>query len=155
MIAKEKKFTADAIINVISDAIIVLDLNRVIVSVNPAMTKIFGWKPEERIGKSFDELGEFIKAEDIEKFMKLLEELIETGHVEPVETMLRVKDGREIPTSVTYSLIKDAEDNSEYIVASVRDISELKLARDEVVAARDYTDNIIKSMIDTFTHNKS
>jgi len=147
--AKEKKFIADEIIDAIPDAIIVLDLNGVIVSVNPAHAKMLGGKPEEIVGKSFDELGEYIKVEDIEKFMKLLGELIETCYVEPVETIIRTKNGREIPTSVTYSLIKDTEDNPEYIIASIRDISELKRAQNEVVTAKDYADNIIKSMIDT------
>ena len=126
---------ADAIINAMPDALIVLDLNGVIVNVNPAYTKIFGFKPEERVGKSFNEFGEIIKAEDIEKFMKLLGELIETGYVEPVETVIRAKDGREIPTSVTYSLLKDAEGNPKNIIALLRDITELKRAEEMKVEA--------------------
>ena len=138
-----------AIIDAIPDALFVLDLNGVILSVNPAYTRIFGWKPKERIGKGLGELRESIKAEDIEKFLKLLGEVIETGHVEPVQTVIRAKDGREIPASVTYALIKDDEGNPKSIIASLRDITELKHAQDEVAAARDYADNIIKSMIDT------
>ncbi|OIN97311.1 hypothetical protein AUJ66_03720 [Candidatus Desantisbacteria bacterium CG1_02_38_46] len=144
---KEKELAAaaetKAIIDGMPDSLIVLNLNGVIVNVNPAFTKTFGWKPEERIGKSFDEL------EDIEKFMKPLGELIETGNVEPVETVLRTKDGKKLAMSIAYSLIKDADGNSRNIIATLRDITKLKRAEDEVVAARDYTDNIIKSMIDT------
>ena len=130
--AKEKKFIADAIVNGMPDVIIVLDLNGVILFVNPAHTKILGWKPEERIGKSFDELGESVKAEDIEKFMGLMGELIEKGYVEPIESIIRTKDGREVPMSVTYSLTKDAEGNPEYIIASLRDITELKLVEEKL-----------------------
>ncbi len=125
---EELKFAvaAKAVIGAMPDALIVLDLNGVIASFNLANTKIYGWKPEDLIGKGFDELGESLKAEDIEKFMELLGELIETDHVEPVEVVIRAKDGREIPTSVTYSLIKDAEGNPTNIIALLRDITELK-----------------------------
>ena len=115
-----------AVIDAMPDALIVLDLNGVVLSVNPSMTKMLGYKPEERVGKSFDELRESIKPEDIEKFLKLLGQLIETGHMESVETVLRAKDGREIPTSVSYSLIKDSEGIPTNIIALVRDITELK-----------------------------
>jgi len=120
-----------AVIEAMPDALVVLDLNGVILSVNPALTKMLGWKPEERIGKSFDELGDSIKPEDIEKFMKLLGELIEKGHVEPLETVLGTKDCRKLPVSVTYSLVKDAKGKPLNIVASLRDITELKRAEEE------------------------
>lgn len=141
---------ASDMIEAMPDALIVLDLNGVILFVNPAMTKMLGYKPEERIGKSFDELGESIKAEDIEKFMKLLGELIETGQVEPVETVLHAKDGRKIPTSVTYSLIKDAEGNPKSIIASLRDITELKRLQEEEkeTAAAKAAKEIMDSTID-------
>jgi len=120
-----------AVIEAMPDALVVLDLNGVILSVNPAFTKMLGRKPEERIGKSFDELGDTIKPKDIEKFMKLLGELIEEGHVEPLETVLGTKDGRKLPVSVTYSLVKDAKGKPLNIVASLRDITELKRAEEE------------------------
>jgi len=120
-----------AVIEAMPDALVVLDLNGVILSVNPAFTKMLGRKPEERIGKSFDELGDSIKPKDIEKFMKLLGELIEEGHVEPLETVLGTKDGRKLPVSITYSLVKDAKGKPLNIVASLRDITELKRAEEE------------------------
>ncbi|MCK4420067.1 PAS domain S-box protein, partial [Candidatus Aerophobetes bacterium] len=125
--ARERAVVIDAM----PDAVIVLNLEGVITFVNPAYTRMFGWKPEERIGKSFDELGDTIKPKDIEKFMKLLGELIEEGHVEPLETVLGTKDGRELPVSVTYSLVKDAKGKPLNIVASLRDITELKRAEEE------------------------
>nr|MBC8230297.1 PAS domain S-box protein [bacterium] len=143
----EEKYAA--VIDAMPDALIVLDTNGVILSVNPALTKMLGWKPEERVGKSFDEFGESIKAEDIERFMELLGKLIETGHVEPIETVLRAKDGREVPTSVTYSLIKDAEGNPQNIIASLRDISETKKLISELEESKNILDSIFNSTIDS------
>ena len=125
---------ASETIDAMPDALYVLDLEGVILSTNPAQTKIFGYNPEEIIGKSFDELVGILRAEDVEKFVKLLGELIEKGHVEPVETVIRAKDGREIPSSITYSLIKDAGGNPKNIIAVLRDVTERKHAEEELKA---------------------
>jgi len=145
-----------AVIDAMPYALIVLDLNGVILSVNPATATMLGYKPEERVGKRFDELGESIKPEDIERFMNLLGELVETGHVEPVEVVLRAKDGREIPTSITYSLIKDAEGNPTNIIALLRDVTELKRLQEKEKEALVLTDRaaIIDAMVDgVLTHD--
>jgi len=55
-----------AAIDAMPDILEVLDMDGVILSVNAASTRIQGWKPEELVGKRFDELGEAIKPEDIE-----------------------------------------------------------------------------------------
>ena len=121
---------ADRVIAAMPDSVIVLDLDGKVTSINPEYTRMFGWKPEDRIGKSFTEFKS-LKAEDIERFMKLLGKLVETGHVEPIETLIRTKDGREIPISVAYSLINDAEGNPKNIIAVLRDITELKHVEEE------------------------
>lgn len=154
MAAKKEKpettLAAEAILEAIPDAFIVLDINGVILSVNSTFIKMFGYKPEERIGKSFNELRESLKAEDIERFMKLLGGLIETGKVEPVETVIGTKDGKEVPISVTYSLIKDAEGNPKNIIAMLRDITELKRLqeKEKEVATIAERASIIDAMVD-------
>jgi len=154
MAAKKEKpettLAAEAILEAIPDAFIVLDINGVILSVNSTFIKMFGYKPEERIGKSFNELTESLKAEDIERFMKLLGELIETGKVEPVETVIGTKDGKEVPISVTYSLIKDAEGNPKNIIAMLRDITELKRLQEKEKEVATITEraSIIDAMVD-------
>ena len=142
--AEAARATGEVIQNM-PDPLIVLDLDGKIVFINPAHTRMLGlMKPEEIVGRSFDELGEFLKAEDIGTFLELLGELIETGHVEPVETVLRAKDGREIPTSVTYSLIKDAEGNPRNIIASLRDITETRKLISEIEDARNRLEDRVK-----------
>jgi len=134
-----------AIIDTMPDGLIVLDFNGVIHSLNPAIVKMLGYTPEERIGKSFDELRDSIKAEDIEKFTRLLGKLIKTGHVEPVETVLRAKDGKKIPMSINYSLIKDADGNPKNIIAVLRDITERKNAERELKLHRDHLEDMVKT----------
>ena len=125
MVAAANREKAE-LIDVIPDALLVLDLNGVILSINSTYTKLFGYKPEERIGKSFAELRESLKPEEIERYMELLGKLIETGEAEPIETVVRSKDGRELPISVTYSLFKDDKGNPKNVIVLLRDITELK-----------------------------
>jgi len=135
-----------AVIEAMPDALLMLDLNGVIVYTNPAHTKLFGYKPEERIGKSFDELDEALTARDVEKFLELLGQLIETGHVEPVETVIRARDGREIPTSATYSLIKDAEGNPKNIIAVLRDVTEFKRTEESLRESEERLRGLFETM---------
>jgi len=137
--------TAQVIENM-PDPLIVLDLNGVVISVNPAYTRMCGRKREETIGKGFAEFVERLGAEDIERFTKLLGSLVETGHIEPVETVLGTKDGSEIPISVAYSLIKDAEGNPKRIVAVLRDITQLKRGDEALRESREYYDRIIETI---------
>ena len=134
--AEAARATAE-IIEGMPDPLFVVDLEGVILFTNPAYTKMFGWKSEEIVGKSFDTCTEAIRAGDIKKFMNLLGKLVETGYVEPVKTVLRAKDGREIPTSVTYSLIKGADGNPKNIIVSLRDITELKKTEEELRIAEE------------------
>ncbi len=123
-----------AVVDAIPDAVIMLNLDGEIIALNPAYTRMFGWKPEDRIGKSFTEFKS-LKAEDVERFIKLLGQLIEIGCGEPLETLTRTKDDREIPISVSYALVKDAEGNPKNIIAVIRDITELKRAEEDRLKA--------------------
>lgn len=109
----ETTLSAEAILEAMPDALNVLDLDGRIVAVNPAYTKMFGWKPEEIIGKTVEDMSKtFVKPEDLEFILKTMGEAIETDVAgKPVETVVLTKDGREVPISVTYSLVKDAEGN--------------------------------------------
>ena len=140
------RLAAEEIVSAMPDALMVLDMDGVIISINPAYTRIFGYKPEERVGKSFTELP--FKAEDLERFSKLWEQFIKTGEIsaEPIETVRSTKDGREIPTSITYSLIRDAEGNPKNVIAVLRDITELKRVEEELKAKAEELERAYKEL---------
>ena len=134
---QEKESAADRekaeLVDAMPDALNVRDLDGRIVAVNPAYTKMFGWKPEEVIGKRAKDLLEIIvKPKDFEIIVEPMEEVIKRATLaKPMETVVLTKDGRQVPISVTYSLVKDAEGNIKNIVTSIRDVTELRKAEDE------------------------
>src|SRR5690606_22871565 len=126
---KEVETTQALLANIIKysdDAIISKDLNGIITSCNEAATTIFGYLPEEIIGKSIKTLipKNRLKEED-----KILEQISRGEQVRHYETERVRKDGRLITVSLTVSPIKDK--NGVIIGASkiARDISELVAAR--------------------------
>jgi len=116
--------TVDAMV----DPVFVIDLEGRCVFANRAFSQMFGLESKDFVGKSFMEMPGIgkQKPEEIEKFMPLIKEAIERGSAGPVELVLVVMDGREIPLSVAGGVIKDAQGNPTHIVAVLRDITELK-----------------------------
>jgi len=125
------KMEKAAIIEAMPDPLFVIDLDGMIMFTNPAQEKVFGRKAETIIGKRFDQLQNAIRPEDIKKFAKLPGKAMETGEGAPLEIAMMASDGREIPASVRYSLLKDAKGKPMYIVAVLRDITELKRAAEK------------------------
>ncbi|WAC05309.1 MAG: PAS domain S-box protein [Methanoregula sp.] len=97
------------------------------VEVNEAATAIFGYSHEELIGKSAGELGIWLKKEDRDAFV---DQLKEHGRVHQYEVVERRKSGELFNASVTADTI--AIGNSMYLIAIIRDISELKRAEEQL-----------------------
>lgn len=112
-----------AIVDSSEDAIISKDLNGIVRSWNPAATRMFGWQPEEIIGKSILALiPEFLHDEEVE----ILQQLRNGRHIEHYETKRLHRSGRLLDVSLTVSPMKDL--NGRVIGASkiARDISDRK-----------------------------
>ena len=131
------KPAAAAVIEAMTDGVLILDMDGNIVSVNPAYLKMSGHKREELIGRSAAEMMEEDKVDPktVERMMELIGEVIKTGGVsEPVEIFIQVK-GKKIVLAATGSVIKDAEGNPINLVATLRDITELKRLQEKEKAA--------------------
>jgi len=115
----------DNILESMNDALVVIDPEHVIKTVNHAALRLFGYPKEAIIGQSLDLLfapeglaGEMITAITPKK-----------GHsIE--ETECRTKDGKVFPVSLSASAMHGANGQIEGIVCIVRDISERKQAEE-------------------------
>ena len=118
------------IVNGMPDALVELDLYGTIVNVNHAYLTLFDVKAEAVIGTHYNKLPS-LRPENTGRFNQFLEELIKAGHAEIPEVAFQRSDGKNIPCSINYSTIKNAEGDLQNIVAIIRDITERKRAEEK------------------------
>jgi PAS domain S-box-containing protein len=122
-LAERERGHLAAIVEHSGDAVVSKNLNGIIQSWNASAERLFGYRPEEIIGKPVTVL---IPVDRLEEEDQIISRLRRGLPAERIDTMRVTKDGRQIPVSVSVSPIKDQE--GQVIGASklVHDISERK-----------------------------
>ncbi len=125
--AREQEAYLAAIISSSTDAIISKDLNGTITSCNEAAEHIFGYQPEELIGRPIHIL---IPAERYAEEDMILSKVRAGERVEHLETVRIAKDGRKLDVSLSVSPVRDDSGTVIGVAKVARDITEQKeLAR--------------------------
>ena len=88
------------------DSIITTDLNGVITSCNAAVGRISGYSREELIGRHFSETS-IVKAEDIPKYQKIFDALLNGELPQHVEVDLIRKDGTQCFAEVHFGVLRE------------------------------------------------
>ena len=114
-----------AIVECSDDAIVSKTLDGRIRSWNGGAMRLFGYTPEEVIGKSITII---IPAELLEEERRILEKLQRGERIDHFETTRVTKDGRRIPISLSVSPIRDSRGVVIGASKVARDISERKRA---------------------------
>ena len=128
-LAEEKISYQAYLLENVNDAVIGSDENSVIRFWNQGAERIFGWKSEEVIGRSGREiLRSEIFNTDRETVLKIL---AETGRWKG-EALLYRKDGTQVMMEVSTIALRDANDQITGYVSVNRDITERKLAEEEL-----------------------
>jgi PAS domain S-box-containing protein len=112
-----------AIVESSDDAIVSKTLDSIVVSWNAAAERIFGYMPEEMIGRSIRLL---FPPERLQEEDDFVQRLSRGEHIRHFETVRLRKDGRRIDISVTLSPIRDASGEVVGISKIAQDISERK-----------------------------
>ena len=107
------------------DAIIGKTLNGIIVSWNRGAERIYGYAPEEMIGKPISVL---VPPDHPDEVIQILEEVKRGERVDHFETVRMRKDDTRIDVSITVSPIKDATGEITGASTIARDITERKRA---------------------------
>lgn len=109
-------------INQTSDAIHVVDLEGRVILANYAFQQLFGWQPEQVIGKQVTIIPES-KLEEEEEVLRLL---ASGEHLMARETLRCTKDDRVFDVSVSTSAINDEHGNCIAFASITRDVTENK-----------------------------
>ena len=121
----EKKLS-QLIFNSISDGVFTVDRNCIIMSFNKSAEKITGFKASEAVGKHcFD-----IFRTDLCHRQCALKDTLKTHNpVQNARVAIITRDGRELPISVTTTMLKDDQENIIGAVEFFRDLSEVERLR--------------------------
>src|SRR5439155_21076629 len=114
-----------AIIESSNDAIIAADLEGVIWSCNPAAERLYGYTPEEVIGRPLSLIS---PTDRHDEFATILGRIKDRQRVEHYETVQHAKDGRLIDVALTVSPVKDATGHSIGATFIARDLTGRKRA---------------------------
>ncbi len=124
-------------------ALTVTDSNGVILDVNSATEKIFGFKKSEVIGKKYFDLGIF-SPEQVERFKKDYKEALKGKKINPMEIQIKRKDGTIAWLSVQNSLKKIG--NEILIEGIAQDITERKIAEQKLIKSEEKYRNLADSL---------
>jgi PAS domain S-box-containing protein len=145
-----------SIVDSSDDAIISKDLDGIITSWNKGAERIFGYMPEEIIGKSIKVL---IPLEHQDEENTILERIRRDQRVEHYETIRRRKHGSLITVSLTISPLKNAQGRIIGASKIARDITERKRSETQIsILAREAehrTKNILATVLATVQLSQS
>ena len=132
-----------AIVESSDDAIVSKTLDGIITSWNPGAVRLFGYQPEEIIGKPITTI---VPAELLAQELEVLASLRRGERVDHFEAVRVAKDGRRIEVSLTVSPIRD--EHGEIVGASkvARDITERKHAERQLHEADNRKDEFLATL---------
>jgi len=117
-----------SLLNLTHDTIIVRDMGFVVMYWNSGAQELYGWAPEEAVGKRSDELLGTHFPESIDEIRA---ELLRTGRWEGEVTRTKA-DGTEVVVASRWSLRRDEQERPVAIMETSNDITEHKRREEEI-----------------------
>jgi PAS domain S-box-containing protein len=133
------------VVETANDAVISIDENSTIILANPATNSIFGYEPQELIGKPLTVLmPEVMRALHETGFKRYLETGVRHHNWRGTELTALRADGKEFPAEVSFGEM--TADGKKIFTGFIRDISEKKRAEEVVLANERNLGLIINTM---------
>jgi diguanylate cyclase (GGDEF)-like protein/PAS domain S-box-containing protein len=124
------------------DAIISHDMEGTILSWNRGAEEIFGYRPEEAIGRDYRLLT---PSTTPEQTRALAQRLMHGERIAPFEVLSRHRDGREIPVSVSLAALCNEAGRVVGVTAVARDITEPRLAAQALRESEQQLESILNN----------
>ena len=122
------------------DPVVVYDMEGRVVYTNPAFTQVFGWTPDERLGKKID----YVPDENWPETQMLIDKVL-SGHSCPgVESRRYTKDGKALDVSISAATYLNHKGTPMGSVHILRDITDQKRARKALRDAHDELERRVK-----------
>ncbi len=131
-ILKDFQDKSEFLINNITDVITEVDLDGTFTYVSPQVYDMFGYKPEDIIGKKF---LSFIHPDDLPTITGAFSEIIKSNEIFSLEYRVRHKKGHYVPISARGSLVK-VKDKLK-LIGILRDITEKKLTEQKLIESEE------------------
>lgn len=135
----------------IGDVIIIIDKNGINKYISPNIENLFGWKPEEQVGKHTEDV---LHPDDLKKAKKFEAKIIKKhGTKGTLEVRFKRKDGDYVWVEITMvNLLSDPEIQG--VLGNYHDISERKKAEESLVNLKTAIDKSKVSVVITNSEGK-
>ena len=114
-----------AVLEAVADPVVVYDVDGLVLYLNPAFTRVFGWTLDELRDRKID----FVPPEEIEPTQAVIKGLYQgrPGY-SGLDTRRYTKDGRMLDIAVSAALFRDDKNRPIGMVVNLRDVSDQKKA---------------------------
>lgn len=135
---------AESILATLADALLLVDLEGKITTVNYATTELLGYEEKDLVGQPIEIIFECKNAAGFQH--SWLKQLRTAGSIRDVETTFTTKDARQIPISLSASVVRDTEDVQQGISYVGRDLTERKQAEERTKASLREKETLLKEI---------
>lgn len=145
---KESEERVRAIVDHAVDSIITIKSNGIVENFNAAATRMFGYSPQEVIGKNVSMLMPQNIQKDHDLFLK---NYMQTGQRKIIgigrEVIAKKKDGTSLP--VHLSISEYTLGGERYFTGIIRDLSDIKVIQDELRESEEKSSRILETAVDS------
>ena len=127
--------------HLLPDAIVVFDMNGIIISYNESFKDLFGYSSQELRGKS---IFVIVSDDGLDLAHNYLDKILKTGGLKNKENILKKKDGTIFPSLFSVNTMSYHNDSIIEYICIIKDISEIHNARKKL----EETSNTIQEQLD-------